>query len=418
MIPWRTPPEIASHYTLMWKKVFDILKSKTTLQLVWVVYMPDKIFPKTQNPFEEVLDIHDFKDATQIIKKENPDLVIALANYSFIDYAISLAAKNHGIPVISGFTKVFADQRLPLKSSLNMFLQNTTPTDNEFSQKQPMRRGRFFIFKYLFLLKTQIQIKQNIFKILKSFLLLLKIYLFWSSKLYLNPTFQNSLHWLSSEDLKKDLIDAGFDENSIIVTGNPLFDDVFKNVHSQNFSKSKKCRILFAPATLYEHGICTKEQQDKAITEIIQKIQQNSDKFSLIVKIHPSSAIFSQYKTLIHNIDNSIPLFQKGGLTNYIENADVIITFSDTFALVESVLYKKPIIVYNFANMKNDVILERNLSVECNNIDNFLPLLSKVISENPITDEKLSKFVKDFFYKSDGKAAERISNAILKLLKK
>lgn len=418
LIPWRTTPKIASHYTLLWKKVFDELKSKTELQLVWVVYMPDKILSKKQNSNEKILDIHDFKNALEIIKEEKPDLVIASANYQFIDYAMSLAAKYMNIPIVSGFTNVIAEQRLPWKSSLNMFFQNSVPTDNEFSKKTTMRRGRFFIYKYLFLLKTQFSIKQNLYQTTKSFFLLLKIHLFWSSKLYLNSTFQNSLHWLASEDLKEDLINAGFNKHSIVVTGNPLFDDVFKNIQSQNLSQSKKTRILFAPATLYEHGLCSKKQQDNAITEIIKSIQNNSDKYSLIVKIHPSSAIFSQYKDLIDSIDDTISLFHEGGLTDYIQNSDVVITFSDTSALVESVLYRKPIIVYNFAEMKNDIILERNLSVECKKIEDFLPLLSKVISNNPITDKKLSKFIKDFFYKSDGKSAQRISDAILKLVNK
>mgnify|MGYP003306842894 FL=1 len=48
----------------------------------------------------------------------------------------------------------------------------------------------------------------------------------------------------------------------------------------------------------------------------------------------------------------------------------------------------------------------------------IIPSIEKIFNSNPITDEKIDRFIEEFFYKLDGRASERIGDAILNLLKK
>jgi len=56
--------------------------------------------------------------------------------------------------------------------------------------------------------------------------------------------------------------------------------------------------------------------------------------------------------------------------------------------------------------------------MECNNKSMIIRSIEKIICSNPITNEKIDRFIEEFFYKLDGHASERIGNAILNLLKK
>ena len=54
---------------------------------------------------------------------------------------------------------------------------------------------------------------------------------------------------------------------------------------------------------------------------------------------------------------------------------------------------------------------------ECKNKYDIIPLIKKTLESNPATEEKITNFIDEFFYKLDGRASERIGDSILNLLK-
>ena len=75
-------------------------------------------------------------------------------------------------------------------------------------------------------------------------------------------------------------------------------------------------------------------------------------------------------------------------------------------------------IIYNPFEYENDPFLKRDLALECKTADSLALSIHKILSANPATNLRVDNFIKDFLYKSDGKASERISDLILSVIKK
>jgi len=233
----------------------------------------------------------------------------------------------------------------------------------------------------------------------------------------MDSRFANDLHWLSSESLVSPLVEAGFDKNTIIVTGDPLFDKQFKKINDSKHKKNKnKINVLFAPSTFYEHGLCTKSEQDNAIKSVLEMILKNNS-LNLTLKIHPSSANFLDYRNLVDSIDSSIQIHQSGNISDYIDNSDLLIVFPTTTVCVFALAAKKPIIIYNFLGMKGDVFIENKVVFECKELSQFCSLIDLALN-NPISEENINKFLTNFYYKTDGLASQRVANGIFELLHK
>jgi UDP-N-acetylglucosamine:LPS N-acetylglucosamine transferase len=397
--------------------IFTALKKHTSLEIIWVVYMPKKLQPNNLKSNIKIIDIHNYSNALEILNKEKPDVIFAWATHNFIDYAFSLAAKKMNIPVVSGFSRTLSQAATSsFKFNVNLLFEKTVPTDI-VEEKQFMKRGRFFLYKYNFLLKTQFAIKMKKFEIIKDFFILLKIYLS-NPILPMYSKFENSLHWVSGEELFQVLIDKGFDKSKLVLSGHPMYDQTIKKIklYEPRIKNQNIINVLFAPGTLAEHGFADKLDQEKTIQDIVKIISTNKN-IKLKIKIHPSSAILSDYQKLVNSINPNIPIFQDGDFLDFLNEADVLISFSDSSIIGESLIAKKPVIIVNFTSIDDDII-KRGLAFECKNISSLPKMIDQSLSSNIASEKKMQKFISEFFYKLDGKASERIANSIIKLINK
>ena len=265
-------------------------------------------------------------------------------------------------------------------------------------------------------MRTQRNVQLNILKIIKNLFTLLRIYLS-STHGAIDSRFINSLHWLEGEILIEPLIKAGFPRSTLIVTGNPIYDEIFKNLQITPSLKSDKIRVLLLTTSLYEHGFWTRKQRDDIIKETLTILSKHKNEISLVVKIHPTSEILSEYQSIINEIDPSIPIYQKEDILQFISNSDVIISFSSfSSAVLRAVTAKKPIIICNFSDLGNDFLLDNGIALECKEPSQLISLIHQILL-HPISNEKIEKFIINYFYKPDGQAAERLSEAIIMLSK-
>lgn len=419
LISWSRVPDIKNHFTQTVENIVSALELKTKVNLVWVICMPERITNTIQKENWNILDIHDYKNAFEIIKKERPDLIFASSSPNLIDYSFCIAGKSNSIPIISRISSNLSQAKISLKLNLQMFFDETVPTDSSEEQKKFMRRGKFFLYKCLFVFKTQLAAKMSIFNIMKYFFILIKNHLFYND-VPSDSIFENTLHYLSNENLIEPLVSAGFKKSRLLVTGDPFYDNFFKDIDKKNLGKKEdnKLNILFAPTTHYEHGFCTKTQQDEAITQIVKEILKHKNELSLTIKIHPSSAVYHEYEKMIKKIDPSLTLYQSGNIDEFLSNSDLVITFPYTTVMVHSLVFKKPTIVYNFYNAKGDAFVKNNLVLECKQSSEIFPAIQNVTQSSTLDNEKFDQFIKDYFYKLDGKASERISQSIINLLNK
>lgn len=413
-------PDIKSVPSLIFENFLPALKKRVKVHTTFLIYTPDKLkITEKQNSDVRILDIHEFTNAVEIINKVKPDIVFAQAYPIFIEYAISLAAKSFNIPVISGFSdelNVISNKKI-LRTFVDQFFQSSVSTDSKKENNEFMRRGIFFIYKYVFLIKTQREMKMNWYKILKNSFMIFRL-LPSSVTNQRHVEFSNTLHWVERESLKHELIDRGFKENSLTVIGNPMYDGILKKVHEikSNYKKEGKIRVLLATTSLYEHGLWSKKQRDEVVNKMVSEICKYKNEISLTVKIHPSSESLSDYKEIIHQVDSSISIYQKGDIIQFLDSSDVIIFFKPHSALIYSILAKKPSILCNFFNTKYEYV-EKGYVSECKDPTSIVSIIKK-IKDNNIASNKRDEFVKDYLYKDDGLASERLCDAIMGLLKK
>ncbi len=414
LIPIHTVPGIKSITILELEPILSILKNKINIQIVWLVYSFEKLTSTIKIDSDDViLDIHNYKNALEVIQKEKPDLVYAYASWNFIDYALSSVAKLFKIPVfciVNGDYNGYASTlEKNITSNLNRFFQNSIPTDNKKIKKKLMKRGRFFLYKYLFLLQTMLAIKKNRFKTLFS----IWKYIFLDK---LDPKFASeTIQFLENENLNKQLLSLGFKKSNLIVTGNPMYDSLFfklQKLQAKNTKKNTK-NILLVTTSLYEHGIWTKKQRDFAIKETLKQFQNKKD-LNIILKIHPSSEILSEYEQLLKEILPNAVIYQKGDIENFINDSDLVISFPASSVLIFTLLIKKPLIVCNYFNM-DDLFLKHNPIAECNNPLSILKKIDELTSFNLKFNKDRDNFVDEFISPFDGHAQERICDYLIKI---
>jgi len=225
------------------------------------------------------------------------------------------------------------------------------------------------------------------------------------------------MYRLESENLVKPLIQKGFDKSKLYVTGNPIYDTAFKKLHLLGGKKnSEKIRVLFAPLQLYENGLWSKEHQFSSIKKVVSKISNNPE-ILLTIKLHPSSISISDYEHLINEINPNVEISQSGDIIDYLSNSDVIISFPGPSTIfIYALVAHKPIILCNFFNQEKHQLLEENLAIECKKPEFLIEQIHSTVSKNQIPQENIDTFLKENFYKTDGKSSERFSDAIINFL--
>ena len=271
-------------------------------------------------------------------------------------------------------------------------------------------RGRFFLFKYMFLLKTKIRLRESIFSTLFNL---------WSYILSGNNHSKfapDTIQFLENEQLIQPLINLGFQKSNLIVTGNPMYDSFFQQIKKSTELNNPK-KILFAPSTLYEHGFCSLKDQNFTTQQIVKKISENSDKFKLLVKIHPSTSSISEYETLIHQIDPNIPIFQKGGIEDYLDDVDIVISSQTSTAEIYALLAHKKIVICNFFDSEIDLLVKEGIAISCSKPNMILSSLDDSIQLDTY-DFARNNFIKKFMYKLDGNSSKRILDNLITILEK
>ncbi len=419
LFPYSTGPDVTSFYSIFIENVMIELKKKVNVKVLWLVYNSEKNTIKKSMDGIDIIYIQDYSDALDVLKQEKPDILFSFPWPDFIAYAFSLSAKSLNIPTFSIlFSHSYQERshRQTITGYITRFFEKSLPTDSLKNQQQFMRRGRFFLKKYDFLKKTQKSLGFNTIHIIQDFFMMLKLLLVETTGT-IDSRFATTIHFAIGENIIQPYVNKGFNPSSIVLTGNPIYDSTFKKFTQQKINKkSNLINVLFAPSTLYESGYWSKEQRDFVLREIINAIIQNKDEIRLTVKIHPTTAILSDYESIIHSLDDSIPIIQNGDIRDFLDDADVYISSDISSGEFFSVIAKKPIIFCQFFQPNSNIILENNLAVLCDNPKELVKLIHSQILK-PLKEEDRQKFIQKYLYKDDGKASERISDEIIKLIK-
>ena len=84
------------------------------------------------------------------------------------------------------------------------------------------------------------------------------------------------------------------------------------------------------------------------------------------------------------------------------EETDLVISYSGvTSVAIFALLAKKPLVITNFFNMKGDKLFDEKLVLNCENPSQLVDLIKNGVENNPATNQKIEKFMSDFFFKTD-----------------
>lgn len=396
------------------------LRKTVPVHVSWIVSQPD-IFTTIQEKNQTIYSIREFSNGVDLMKKLEPDLVLVSIRKESIQYAASLASNFLKIPLVS-FTGAKIDFRktedLKKNRTVQHLLSNRVPMDSE-SQTKFLRRGRFFLYKYSFLVKTKFSVKYNFFKIIKSIFNDFFIYALDKSLPFSDLP---ELYLLHHESQIKRFTEQGIDSKKMIVIGNLLLDRINKKTRiKNNFSlDTKNTNVLIVTDSLFEHGVWTYNQRDEFLKKLFLTLKQdNSIKFS--IKIHPVSENIEYYQKLLSELSIYANIYQSEDLWDLIYDYDVVLSYGYSNAHTEISFSGKKLILLKthiqFPLM--DLIEVGKLSghvKDCENFQKLNQLINELKQKKIILSNNFIQEREKLFYKNDGKSAQRGSDAILNLL--
>ena len=151
------------------------------------------------------------------------------------------------------------------------------------------------------------------------------------------------------------------------------------------------------------------------IEETITSLNKFHKETSLVIKIHPTGEDYAEYKQLLEKFEN-VHLSQKDDIIDLISKSDVIITPVTSTAAIIALIMNKPIIIWNYFHMEQDLLLRTDTALECKDISELGNCLDSVKSFREKNAERINKFIDENFSYSN--SSQRVVSEILDLVKK
>ena len=410
LIVHHTMPDIPGFSTKMFDGILPILKKYVNTQAIWVIHSEPNVVTKSESD-EKIINMSDFKNAVEIINQEKPDLVYAIPGISIPDYAFALAAKYLKIPVIGS---EMGANFLFIKNMRGMI-----STSNKLQQSDIAKKSNQFFKKHLFLIKTQLALRWNIFQIMKDIIFFTTVYfpIIYKNPDYM-PKFELDRIFVQSNKTIQKLVALGFNKSKLVSTGDPSYDEFFQLLETSkksNTHRNKKNILILTTILFGESRKNVLSQRRFFVEEIIKAIPRNE--FEIIIKIHPTLEDLKDYTNIVEPINSSVNVTQNANLVELILNADIIITPVSGTSAVCALIARKPIIIWNVFNVENDALIQNELALPCKDQKMILEQIRKAETWLP-KEEKIEQFTREYLHASDGKASERTAVEIVNFLKR
>ena len=386
--------------------ILESLKLEYQVEDLWILSDSGKnIFSYKDKPIKfnyKFFEEYKTKSILKILKKENPDLLFVTNDYEYIVRAFVTSAKFLQIPVV-----------LSLQSGFNGYFEREIAIKNRFNTI--LKRGGFILKKYTLLLKAYIETRHSIFKILKIFLEDIFKPFFYSE---LAGRYGCDLILVINQEMK-DLLKSFGVKSEITVTGDPLMDSVYDNI--SKYKKKEKIespqKIVFMTTAVVEHGLWTEKMWSETIKQTVLGIKKEfNNEIELVLKIHPRSERKEDYQRLLNEINIKIPILQKENLLDVVNEADLVISYAESWGLWEVLFLKKPIIIVNLFDYEIEKMpfVKEGVVFELKKMSELRKIIKKVKEDNK--SSKVENMVTKYLFKFDNKASKRSVMAIKRLI--
>ena len=419
LIPKIKPPNISDIVTTQIENILSELSNQFSLNVVWLIFQPTTFSDYSFKTYQ-VVDYHKYDNAVDVIDKIQPDLIINEVRLGINGICFGISSKYRKIPNITitptGKSEFFSTT-FSTKSNFQLIFSDKVIADTSNNKPKKLAMLKYSIHRYGFLLKSLKNSGYGLMDVLKFILFYPRFQI--SSKAYpaLHKITSGNLNFCFNEHWFGRLLDAEFDKSTLMLVGDPAFDDLYDDNqnHTNDKFDSDKTRILFCPTPMHEHGWLTKVEEDNLILKIIKEVRKYP-KFEISLKIHPSSSSHDEYESLLKSLNPPITLFQKENIMLLLKEFDAMLTYGSSNVILNGILSKTPVVLFNF-DQKNKLsrLNDSEVIKECNDMAELHSQLSSI--KNPVSKEILENYIKSQIGIFDGKNSQRIAKCIEKLIK-
>ena len=409
-------PNTNNRTTILLKNITEELSKKIEIKIYWIITDEHNRKYKETNPNYEILFLSDFNNAVEVLEKIKPDISYHMIGFNIIEYAFLLSEKILKIPNF-GYAESNDNDFFTMDTSKSkMFLEYGKQffDKKNMDSKNEKVRGINFLKKYLFLIKTFHTIGYSYKKIILE---ILKLEIGVRRSVKFNEKFNCDLMFVENLRNLEFHVKAGLKRENLRIGGNTALYDAFKKRKQLPKKINDKLDVLFLTVNLSNQGKSnwSKSRRNQMIKELEKEFNDKNEKISLSIKIHPTSENIIQYRKLLKS-NSSINLFQKEDVFDLIFKSDVIITNCTSTAGVISLIMEKPIIIWNYFDIKNDLLLREKVALECKNSSELINNLEVAKTFRKKNEEKIENLIKKEFI--DGDPIERYVNNLQEWIKK
>jgi len=215
---------------------------------------------------------------------------------------------------------------------------------------------------------------------------------------------------------KELLINCGYPEENIIITGSPQFDKYV----NRRIRKDKQNKIIFIVEEPTNPEKNISKEKWKKVYEMLFKALKKFPKYKLIIKLRKSKGDLDKLPEVIAKKENfqSLEIVRDINPLKLLSGADMVI-LTDTTMVFDALLLNKPVISINFKELEKFFCYKYLKPVKT--VHNQKELEIAIEKSKTQTKKELLEIreaLKKELYKLDGKASVRIINFINNILLK
>ena len=215
--------------------------------------------------------------------------------------------------------------------------------------------------------------------------------------------------------LKKYLVDKGISEQEISVIGSPRHDQFFQKERNE----INDVLICSTPQSSIDCDSIDSHAYDEAYSMIQEMIKTiNEEKYSVIVKEHPSQYDPLDVTSAIRDIDESIRFYKNQDILQLIKKSRIVICIGFSTVLLEAMMLGKPTILYQIHPnwIKNDGIVSNATSI-VKTKEEFKKMLMRLMTDEQfkiLQIEKGNDFVERYL-ENQGNASRILKDELVRI---
>ena len=304
--------------------------------------------------------------ATQMVRKEKPNLLLLVNEYGFFERALVVAGRLLDVPTLA-----IQHGELHSYHAGYMYMKKEIATDG--SVKSPY---------------CPIPDKTAVF----------------------GPRYKELLTELSA-----------YPSNSVIVTGQPRYDRLAhaRRIYSREVFM-KRYRIPASNKILLWATECDALTMDENVRNFraVFEVMQDFDGVSLVIKQHPAES--EAYTTMIKQYCDEYRLDavltpSNSDLYEQLFACDLLLSKSST-SVVEAVALNKPVIVLNLTGENDPYYVREGIALGVHKQAELEPAVRQLLSDDSSLASHRAKFIDEYLHKMDGKSTERAVALTLEML--